>query len=167
VPLSLDSVCHHIDGPSQDLIARFTLDSSSEFLFGFNIDSLGAGLRYPDSSPLANSPEFVNHPSNVFVEAFSNGLQLIANRARMGNAWRFAEFWEDKVKIKRDILDKIMQPYIETEFAKKREGKNEDKNEEGKTLLSSLVQYTEGNAFAYGGVSFFSVMPFRSTRCWR
>jgi hypothetical protein len=37
-----------------------------------------------------------------------------------------------------------MQPYIDAEFVKKREGKLEDKEGEGKTLLSNLVRYIDG-----------------------
>jgi hypothetical protein len=64
----------------------------------------------------------------------------------IGNVWPLAELWVDKAKKNREILDKIMRPYIDAEFAQKREAL-EDKEGEGKTLLSSLVQYTDGEIF--------------------
>jgi hypothetical protein len=82
----------------------------------------------------------------VFVKAFTGGLEVLANRIRIGPTWALTEFWTDKAKGNREILDKIMQPYLDAEFLKKREGKLEDNEEEGKTLLSSLVQYTDGEA---------------------
>ncbi|KAJ3713074.1 hypothetical protein C8R42DRAFT_298842 [Lentinula raphanica] len=57
----------------QDVVARFTLDSATEFLFGKDVESLGANLPYPDGSALANDLSILNHPSNVFVRAFMQG----------------------------------------------------------------------------------------------
>jgi hypothetical protein len=128
----------------QDLITRFTLDSASEFLFGFNLESLSAGLPYPASSPLANAPNFVEHPSDAFVKAFSTGLQQLAKRGRVGNIWPLLEFWKDEAKEQREILDKFLQPFVDAEFARKKTGPTHEKVEEGQTLLSSLVQFTDG-----------------------
>ena len=63
-----------------------------------------------------------------------------------------------------------MQPYIDAEFVKKREGKLEDKEGEGKTLLSSLVQYTDGEALVTASTGrnvYRHPIPHRSPRGWR
>jgi cytochrome P450 len=131
----------------QDLAARFTLDSASEFLCGFNIDSLSATLKYPPSSAIAGlrNAESALHPSNVFVTAFAEGLDIIADRARLGPFWTFREFWKDEAKARRKVLDKILHPYVEAAFQKLRAGELDDESkEESTTLLENLVKITNG-----------------------
>ncbi len=36
---------------SQDVVARFTFDSATEFLFGKDVESIAAGLPYPGRIP--------------------------------------------------------------------------------------------------------------------
>jgi hypothetical protein len=63
-----------------------------------------------------------------------------------------------------------MQPYIDAEFLKKREGKLEDKEGEGRTLLSSLVQYTDGEALVTASIRenvYRHPLPYRSPHGWR
>ena len=81
----------------QDMVARFTLDSATEYLFGYDVNSSGAGLAYPDGSPQSNAPYFFNHPSNRFVQAFGTGQYFTAVRVQVGTAWRLVEFWKDRV----------------------------------------------------------------------
>jgi hypothetical protein len=79
------------------VVARFTLDSATEFLFGKDVGSLGANLPYPAGSPLAQDPSILDHPSNAFVRAFMQGQNATAYRARFGWHWPLKEFWSDKV----------------------------------------------------------------------
>jgi hypothetical protein len=87
----------------QDVISRFTLDSATDFLFGKSSDSLSAGLAYPESSSHENSPSFLNHPSNTFVNAFLEGQHLYVSRSRFGTKWPLNEFWKDRVKPHREV----------------------------------------------------------------
>ncbi|KAF8966456.1 cytochrome P450 [Flammula alnicola] len=133
---------HPID--FQDLVSRFTLDSATQFLFGHNVESLSAGLRYPDSSPLANSPAFRNHPSNVFVDAFLEGQTRSAVRGRVGPNWPLLEFWSDKIKPLRKVMDKFTEPVLIEALAKKESEKAiQDDADHGDTLLSHLLQHTQ------------------------
>ncbi|KII89780.1 hypothetical protein PLICRDRAFT_174617 [Plicaturopsis crispa FD-325 SS-3] len=139
----------------QDAVSRFTLDSASDFLFGHNVNSLSAGLPYPSASLLPGSPEHLNnsdHPSNLFAQAFADAQNLTANRLRMGPSWPLQEFWEDKVKVHMDVVNKFIEPIVEDAIAKKRErggttsSEVEDKAREvadGETLLDHLANYTE------------------------
>jgi len=133
----------------QDLVSRFTLDSATEFLFGRDVRTLSAGLCYPASSPLANSPAFVTHPSNTFANAFTTGQQLTLLRTRYGPTWPLLEFWKNKVKPHRKVVDEFIQPILTEALAKqtaisndmdKKEGE-EDSNDQ--TLLSHLVGHTQ------------------------
>ncbi|KAF7318139.1 hypothetical protein HMN09_00322000 [Mycena chlorophos] len=133
----------------QDLVSRFTLDSATSFLFGKSIDSMSAGLPYPDSSPFADSPQFVNHPSNTYVRAFVESQWLTVQRAAFQKRWPLFEFWSDRVKPQRKIIDEFIEPIMNDALASKgktwtRENKE---NGEGETFLDHLVRGTDGAYF--------------------
>jgi hypothetical protein len=128
------------------MASRFTLDSATEFLFGRNVRTLSAGLRYPEYSPLANSSTFMNHPSNKFANAFTAGQHLTALRTRYGPTWPLMEFWKDKVSAHRKVVDDFIQPIL-TEALDKRaalSGKDVPGDCDDETLLSHLVGSTQG-----------------------
>ncbi|KAL1673053.1 cytochrome P450 [Schizophyllum commune] len=132
----------------QDTIARFTLDSATEFLFGHDVNSAGAGLPYPPASPLANSKQFLEHPSNKFVEAFGEGQNLMALRSRVGgSAWRLYEFWQDKIAPNRKVVDGFVRGILDDPaFARQDlEAKTgaAAKPGENDTLLHHLLNHTQ------------------------
>ncbi|KAJ7230074.1 cytochrome P450 [Mycena pura] len=129
----------------QDLSARFTLDSATEYLFGRSIDSISAGLPYPDSSPLANAPSFLNHPSNTYVRSFVQSQVFTIQRLAFGNNWALAEFWKDRVKPHRRIIDALIEPILNEELKKKHAqgGVDSKGNNDKGTFLTHLVQATD------------------------
>jgi len=131
----------------QDLVSRFTLDSATQFLFGYDVESLAAGLPYSISSGIQNSTKFLNHPSNVFVDAFLAGQIQSSLRTRLGPNWPLGEFWEDSIKPLRKLVDQFTKPFLVSALASvKKESKNEVKSDDdhGDTLLAHLVHHTEG-----------------------
>ncbi|KAF9040667.1 cytochrome P450 monooxygenase pc-3 [Panaeolus papilionaceus] len=133
---------HPID--FQDLVSRFTLDSATLFLFGSDVESLSAGLPYPHNK---NSLQFLNHPANVFAEAFLAGQVQLAQRTRFGPNWPLLEFWGDKIKPLREVMDKFTEPLMAEALEKKRL-RNDEKTKsqaepEDDTLLTHLVNHTE------------------------
>jgi len=135
---------HPID--FQDLVARFTLDSATQFLFANDVCSLSAGLPYPDGSPLANSAKFLNHPSNVFVKAFMSGQTQTALRSRFGPSWPLTEFWRDEVKVHRKVVNQFVDPFLHRALANKlAKEKSDEKIEDAEelTLLDHLINHTE------------------------
>ncbi|KIJ61017.1 hypothetical protein HYDPIDRAFT_31717 [Hydnomerulius pinastri MD-312] len=139
----------------QDLTSRFTLDSATDFLFGKDVCSLGAGLLYPPSSPLSKDPNFLNHPSNRFAHAFLEAQLAAANRTNYGSSWRFGEFWEDRVQKHMNVCFEFIDPILKDALVKKQElrsrglladEKGEKEVKEGETLLEHLVNYTEDMA---------------------
>ncbi|KIK53194.1 hypothetical protein GYMLUDRAFT_49516 [Collybiopsis luxurians FD-317 M1] len=130
----------------QDVVARFTLDSATEFLFGKDVGSLGANLPYPAGSPLAKDPSIMNHPSNVFVRAFMQGQIQTAFRARFGTMWALKEFWSDKVLPDRIRVDEFVHPILEERkkqhLAMAASEKVNDDGE-GETFLDHLIKHTE------------------------
>lgn len=131
----------------QDLVSRFTLDSATQFLFGNDVRSLSAGLPYPAYSPLSDSPEFVNHPSNVFADAFIAGQIQAALRTRLGPNWPLGEFWKDKIKPLREVVDRFVEPLMCDVLAKKQKKEKEvgdvKVEDDSVTLLEHLVNHTQ------------------------
>ncbi|KAF5374229.1 hypothetical protein D9758_004680 [Tetrapyrgos nigripes] len=118
----------------QDAIARFTLDSATEFLFGKAVNSLSAGLPYPASHPLSkntSTTNFLNHPSTKFVTAFHE-----AQETKRRSIERVEEF----------VLP-ILDEAVEEKDKRKRDGReevNSNLKEIGdETFLEHLVKFTE------------------------
>jgi hypothetical protein len=141
----------------QDAVARFTLDSATEFLFGCDVRSLSAGLPYPDNSPngKALNEKMANHPSNVFAEAFRRGQEATAFRSRYGFNWPLKEFWRDKAREHVEVVHKFIDPILSEALRKKKESgdarqerkgvsKGDREVEDGETLLDHLINYTDG-----------------------
>ncbi|KAF8905811.1 cytochrome P450 [Gymnopilus junonius] len=130
----------------QDLTARFTLDSSTAFLFGSSVDSLAAGIPYPQWDAKKNPPSFYNHPSNKFVSAFSEGLALAAFRLGRGGEWPLFEFLKDKIIPFRKIIDDFTEPLLREALAKREIESAVDKSHtdaEEDTLLAHLIKQTQ------------------------
>ncbi|KAF8998701.1 cytochrome P450 monooxygenase pc-3 [Cyathus striatus] len=127
----------------QDLVSRFTLDSASEFLFGNNVESLSAGLAYPESSSKINSPTFENHPSKSYVSAFLEGQFKLASRINFGEIWSLTELFSDQISPSRKIVDEFLAPLMNNAIRKKHERKHEIEKEEAGNLLDYLVEQTE------------------------
>ncbi|KDR74319.1 hypothetical protein GALMADRAFT_227391 [Galerina marginata CBS 339.88] len=130
----------------QDLAARFTLDSATEFLFGTSVGCLSAGIPYPPWDVSKNPLSFYNHPSNTFVTAFAEGLTLAAHRTGRGREWPLAEFMQDKITPFRKIMDEFTEPLLKDALAKwEREMATEKHSSETEeeTLLAHLVKHTQ------------------------
>ena len=114
-----------INKTTLDLVSRFTLDSATQFLFGKDVRSLSAGLPYLAYSRLSDSLTFVHHPSNVFADAFLAGQIQAALRSRLGPNWPLGEFWRDKVKPHREIVDRFVEPLMVDALSKKQQKEKE------------------------------------------
>ncbi|KAF8185162.1 cytochrome P450 [Pholiota molesta] len=132
----------------QDLVARFTLDSATEFLFGNDVGSLAGGLPYPHyvSANGASTSDTAEHPASRFVTAFSKAQSITAFRMRFGVHWPLSEFWEDKLKKPMKIVHDFIDPIVEQAIKSKRtmEAKGAvEKDRDDETLLENLVNSTE------------------------
>ncbi|KIK53184.1 hypothetical protein GYMLUDRAFT_250607 [Collybiopsis luxurians FD-317 M1] len=127
----------------QDAVGRFTLDSATEFLFGKDVGSLGAGLPYPENASIQNDELFNSHPSNIFVRAFMQGQKLASVRGRMGDMWPLAEFWEDKVKAHRAKIDEFTRPILEERKRELLARGDEMAKDDGETFLDHLIRSTD------------------------
>ncbi|KAK0235422.1 cytochrome P450 [Armillaria nabsnona] len=127
----------------QDIVARFTLDSAMEFLFGKAVNSISVGLPYPAGSPLGDNLHFVNHLSNAFVKAFAEAQVQNMIRVKSGASWPLHEIFQDKVKLLRKVLDDFIQPLISEGYERKAKGVKSAESEKkliDMTLLDRLVE---------------------------
>ncbi|KAJ3514971.1 hypothetical protein NLJ89_g2053 [Agrocybe chaxingu] len=111
---------------------------------GYPID-FQACIPYPPAWAHMNTETFKNHPSNEFVEAFLRSQIQAALRTRVGRTWPMTEFWGDKIKADRDILDRFSQPILVEALRKKdleNTGAGTDRDY-GDSLLSHLVHHTQ------------------------
>jgi hypothetical protein len=75
------------------------------------------------------------------------GQYLSALRSRYGPTWPVMEFWKDKVKPHRKVVDDFIRPILTEALAKQTTILNEtDKKavQEDSTLLTYLVRHTQG-----------------------
>ncbi|CAA7269185.1 unnamed protein product [Cyclocybe aegerita] len=126
----------------QDLVSRFTLDSATEFLFGYNVDSLSAGIPYPPAHAELTPASFHEHSSTVFTTAFTKAQVIAAKRTGQGPDWPLFEKLQDTIHPLRKIMDRYTEPVIREGVEKKVAEKGE-KMEEESTLLEHLLKHTQ------------------------
>lgn len=142
----------------QDLIARFTLDTSTEFLFGKSVESTSAGLPYaygvtPPTGLLRDGSDLKSQKANEFAKAFWAAQDQISRRERIGWIWPLLEMFGDKskknMKIIRAFIEPIVQDAVEKQKAMppisdwEKQGKKPEDIEEDETFLDHLVKLTE------------------------
>ncbi|KAI0723090.1 cytochrome P450 monooxygenase pc-2 [Earliella scabrosa] len=138
----------------QDLIARFTLDSATEFLFGACVHSLESDLPYAYNDPIAPQGMRVQSTADRFAEAFMGAQYAIAMRLRKGWSWRFEELHKDTSAEHMKIVDAYIQPILEEALRKNRAASGKEKRgggaegaeaeiDENETLLDHLVKFTD------------------------
>ena len=90
----------------KDLIARFTLDSASEFLFGVNIGSLSNDLPYPHNAPAKLTSQ--SNLADDFATAFGKAQFVASQRARIGWQWPLYEIFEDKTAKHMEVVNAFL-----------------------------------------------------------
>ncbi|KAH9476510.1 Cytochrome P450 monooxygenase 75 [Psilocybe cubensis] len=132
----------------QDLMSRFTLDAATEFLFGSSVDSLTAGLPYPENA--TNVPTIQRtakgDAANEFATAFLEAQNVISVRERFGWVWPLAEIAKDKSYQPMQVVNAYIDPIVKDALARKRSIPVEErglKNGEHDTLVDNLVSVTD------------------------
>lgn len=138
----------------QDVYARFTLDSATEFLFGDCVHSIHEPMLLSGgvTPSMSGKPtHFVNHPSSsAFVRAFSASQELLSKRLRLGLVWPILEMFEDKSDEYTDKLKAYLQPIVDVGLQRRpllnerqESGKTGKEIDEDMTLLDHLVLETD------------------------
>ncbi|KAI5115359.1 hypothetical protein M0805_009652 [Coniferiporia weirii] len=133
---------------AQDLAARFTLDSATEFLFGRCVHALLAGLPYPNNEQHANTtlvPEG-RGSTEEFANAFAQAQVVVIERAQKAMVWPQWEIWRDKSREPMEVVRAYLDPILDEAIRNNREKKASpvpNNTEEGETLLDQLVKLTD------------------------
>ncbi|KZT35466.1 cytochrome P450 [Sistotremastrum suecicum HHB10207 ss-3] len=91
-----------IDIDIQDLFARFSLDSTTDFLFGHSTNSL---LGHEDASRKTDQ-------YSQFSAAFKAMTHLCMSRVRIGSTWRWFEIFENKSREPMKIINSFVDPIL-------------------------------------------------------
>lgn len=144
--------CHlnfHTDC-TQDLVHRFTLDSASQYLFGYDVQSLDAGLPHSDASAVPESAKFTEHPSNTFATAFEDAQHFTIDRLLKGNSASLSEPYGSPIPPLRAIINPYIDTIMERVLKEKRETTDEIKvSDDDTTLLDHLVDFMDGACLGY------------------
>lgn len=152
----------------QDLTARFTLDSASEFLFGSCVHSLASPLPFPGEIT-ADGARVIGKDGKLskadeFVRAFNEAQVVIASRVWVGGVWPLYEFWKDLTvcasypldsthadaaacRKPMKVIDAFIDPILAQALSKKQERTalaEVDAESQAATLLDHLVMHTDG-----------------------
>ncbi|KAF7330275.1 hypothetical protein MVEN_02465400 [Mycena venus] len=132
----------------QDLVARFTMDAATEFLFGTCVDSLSAVLPYPHNAS-SDTPIPQSQRANDFPTAFGDAMRQITFREWVGWVWPLFEMFEDRTAKPMKIVRGFVDPIIHSAVEKKKrnagvrnmefEGADNGEND---TLLDELLKST-------------------------
>lgn len=128
------------------------MDSATEFLFGSDVRSLGAGLPYPHHIAVASltRTETEKHPGNVFSRAFGACTEAVMRRLVVGGAWPALEMRRNMVREPMKDVKAFIEPILREAVEKRRalgaKGEEEKKGEvmQDDTLLDYLLRHTDG-----------------------
>ncbi|KAF7362516.1 Cytochrome P450 monooxygenase pc-3 [Mycena venus] len=128
----------------QDLASRYTLDWTTEFLFGADAESLSSTLPYPGTSGLkASQCHSVSSPADLFARSFVDAQSQTSLRTRYGPAWPLLELGGDKVKRHMSVVYNFVVPIIQKAIDRNRDQDSKKAEWEQSTLLDYLVQQTD------------------------
>ncbi|KAF7289221.1 hypothetical protein MIND_01383400 [Mycena indigotica] len=137
----------------QDVITRFAMDASCEFLFGYDPRTLEAGLPYPHTaiSPIASTTVLdKDHEAALkFTGAIARAQESTIGRGPMGPAWPLMEFWSNKVTKEMRVIRQFLDPILQAATAKgnqekmSTQGIKDREVQEGETLVDHLSHYTQ------------------------
>jgi len=114
----------------EEIFARFTVDTASEFLFGENLDTLSYG-----------SDGFHSF-TNAFVEIQS----VIRRRNLLGNFWPLLELFKDKSEEHKKVIRGWVDPLVvrAVRIQKEMKEKGQTVNSDDCTFLEYLATTTQG-----------------------
>lgn len=142
----------------QDLFARFTLDSATDFLTGRCLSSLREELPFPRGSDKARGQDDASSKGLAarFSKAFLAAQFYMEKRTRRGEMWPLWEMKGDATRESMAVVEQFLNPIISDILREKgktgtdssvlrRKDDDEDGLEEEETLVDHLVKQTNGN----------------------
>jgi len=88
------------------MFGRFTLDTSVDFLFGAQVDSLKMAIEPPPSSNGSAKPKNTDRGSSLpFVTAFNEVQRTVTRRLKLGTIWPLFELFGDKTAPQMKVIN--------------------------------------------------------------
>lgn len=116
----------------EDLAARFTIDTASEFLFGRNLDTLSYRADGFDK----------------FMDAFTKIQEVSLERSLQGGLWPLFEPFGDRTKKYGDIIKEWVTPLVEDALEHKRK-----MSKQGERIQNDQSTFLEYIAYSFDGNS--------------
>lgn len=131
----------------QDLHTRFALDTSSEFLFGKNLDTLSCKLPVAGATDNTGVKGTVTHDRwGSFAQAFDKCQEIATRRARLGKIWPAFELFKDQtdepVKVIKDWLEPLVRDALDEKD--RLQAMDIEPPVDQKSFLEHLASSTEG-----------------------
>jgi hypothetical protein len=133
---------------AQDLYARFTLDTASEFLFGQNLNTLSGSLPGPGEGVVGAKGSATTDSWGLFAQAFEEMQQIVTARRRLGSVWPLFEFFGDRTLPQVTIIQKFLDPIVRQVLCDQetREENGIHSPMDEKTFVQHLAETTKGQA---------------------
>ena len=114
----------------EDLVARLTVDTASEFLFGENLDTLSYG----------------EDGFGSFTDAFMAIQEQLCRRNLLGGSWPLFELFEDKCEKHKRVIRGWVDPLVTraVQIQKEMKEKGQTVDPKDTTFLEYLATTTEG-----------------------
>jgi hypothetical protein len=134
---------------AQDVMSRFTLDSTTEFLFGSCVHSLSTGLSYPHNAETPESFSRQRSSADDFAKAFLQAQLLVSKRERLGVVWPLFEIFKTVTDEPMNIVNAYLEPIIKEAVEKKQRAslpsaEKTSELDDDDTVLDHLVKLTSG-----------------------
>ncbi|KAJ7199606.1 cytochrome P450 monooxygenase CYP63 [Mycena pura] len=130
---------------AQDLFARLTLDAASEFLFGTDLQTLGAALPVPGRTEMGPKGSATDDSWGAFAKAFEMAQQVITDRGRIGYLWPLFELFQDKNANNVAVIQQWLDPLVRqaTEDKRRAQQAGIQNSVAEKTFLQHLADSTD------------------------
>jgi hypothetical protein len=132
---------------AQDLYARFTLDSASEFLFGKNLDTLSQPRPLAGKSRMGPKGSALEGSWGSFAHSFETAQINVTTRARIGHWWPLLELSKDINKEHAEVVHGWLDPLVADSLSDRGYStRRSSKDLSGTSFLQYLAENTKGLA---------------------
>ncbi|THH16082.1 hypothetical protein EW146_g4497 [Bondarzewia mesenterica] len=132
----------HTAFDAQDLFGRFTLDTSSEFLFGNCLNTLDGALPVAGRAKMGPKGSSIDDEFGTFAWAFEDLQVQTSRRSIVGKLWPLLELFNDKTVESNKVVHGYLKGVVGRAFKAKMES-NAEKTSVDRTFLDHLVENTD------------------------
>ncbi|OCH92181.1 cytochrome P450 monooxygenase pc-2 [Obba rivulosa] len=138
---------HAVDFQVKDVVSKFTLDSSTQFLFGKSVGFLHDSLPFAWNVHAPSPGNGKKTQAEAFAHALGSAQEIVARRARLTWLWPLFEIFKDKCTEHMKVLDSFVDPIVQ-EALRKKETQLDEKapdasiTEDYETFIDYMARHT-------------------------